>query len=176
MATCCFSSLKKKKKKFQQRYTADFSFDPMNQQRVMHSSICDPDTRGHDLKPFILGQRQPHVTLISVCTITFKPTEQSPPSTRPSLTRDVPVNRTWQAGSRPAGRNGQGQVKQLFAVIWKWSLWVVNTVVTSRSPCAHATATSAPDHARCSWDTEARYCQKGLSGVWVKSSVQIKTI
>lgn len=94
----------------------------------------------------------------------------------PSLTRDIPVNRTWQAWSRPAGHNGQGQVKQLFAVIWKWSPWVVNTVVTSRSPCAHATTLSAPDNAQ--WSRDARYCQIRLSVVHVKcqSSLQIKTI
>lgn len=49
----------------------------MNQQLVMQSSICDLDTLGYDLKPFILEKWQPLVTLIWVCTITFKPAEQS---------------------------------------------------------------------------------------------------
>lgn len=60
-------------------------------------------------------------------------TKQTPETPVVDLKRPCEPHLTGQAS---AGHNGQGQVKQLSAVIWKWSLWAVNTVVSSRSVCA----------------------------------------
>ena len=114
-----------------------FSLNPKHEP-FMWDFVSDLAGEGHGFEPFIFEKWQPHVTLIYVRFTTFKLTRHQTGSAG-SLHRwpkNVPVTRTLQVRSRPAGRNGQGQVKQLSAVIWKRSLRAVNTVVNSRSVCA----------------------------------------
>ena len=113
-----------------------------------------------------------------VCTITFRLTRHRADS--PSLTSNVPVNRTWQVRSGPAGHNGQGQVKQLSAVIWKWSLWAVNTVVSSRSVCAalprHIIVNSRQHtrDPRCTLLSERIKCSS-TEMLWIKTMTMAQT-
>lgn len=170
----CFSS---SSWSLEKRYTADFSFALNVTLWTTNFSCTTPSviwTHGVTTLNLSSCRNDSRVSHWFLSVLSLSSLPNSPLVKSPSLTRDVPVNRTWRPGSRPAGHNGRGQVRQLFAVIWKWSPWVVNTVVTSRSTRAHAPTLSAPDHAQ--WSRDARYCQTGLRVVQVKcwSSLQIK--
>lgn len=104
----------------------------------MWNFVSELAGEGHGFEPFIFEKWQPHVTLTYERFMTFKLTRHQTDwaETLHRWPKNVPVTRTLQVRSRPAGRNGQCQVKQLSAVIWKRSLWAVNTVVNSRSVCA----------------------------------------
>lgn len=100
----------------------------------MRSSLLDLDMEGSGPRTFRLGG----VTATcqtDLCTYYRFPARRNRLRSKLSVTDPKRPREPYLAGQASACRSpkSQGQVKQLSAVIWKRSLWVVNMLVNSRS-------------------------------------------